>query len=95
MTYRCAFQVVEASDHCCRHFGYVRPSAYMPHLSLLYADITDEEKKRVEERAYALDETISNLDFPIARLALYKSDTQDKSLKSWAKVDEFDLHQIS
>ncbi|CAH9079442.1 unnamed protein product [Cuscuta europaea] len=63
----------------------------MPHVSLLYADITDEEKKSVAERAYALDETIGSLEFPIARLALYKSDTEDKSLESWAKVDECNL----
>ncbi|CAH9114263.1 unnamed protein product [Cuscuta epithymum] len=96
--YQCVFlllhptpEVVETSDHCCSHFGYQRPSAYMPHVSLLYADITDEEKKSVEERAYALDETIGSLEFPIDRLALYKSDTEDKSLKSWVKVDECNL----
>nr|GMD87774.1 cyclic phosphodiesterase-like [Ipomoea batatas] len=92
VTYSCAFQVVETSDHCCKHFGYERPSAYMPHLSLLYADITDEEKKRAQEKAYALDESIGSLRFPITRLLLYKTDTEDKSLKSWEKVDEYNLN---
>ncbi|XP_031122143.1 cyclic phosphodiesterase [Ipomoea triloba] len=98
--YQCVFllldpttQVVETSDHCCKHFGYERPSAaYMPHLSLLYADITDEEKKRAQEKAYALDESIGSLRFPITRLLLYKTDTEDKSLKSWEKVDEYNLN---
>ena len=64
----------------------------MPHLSLLYADLTDEEKKKAQERAYILDETIDNLSFRISRLALYKTDTEDKTLKSWEKVAECDLN---
>lgn len=96
--YQCVFllleatpQVVEASDHCCGHLGYNRPSSYMPHMSLLYADLTDEEKKKAQERANALDESLGNLNFTISRLALYKTDTEDKTLKSWEKVDEYNL----
>lgn len=63
----------------------------MPHLSLLYADLTEEEKKRAQERANALDEGIGSLTFQITRLALYKTDTEDKSLKSWEKVAECKL----
>lgn len=33
VTYSCGFQVVETSDHCCRHFGYERPSGKI-HISL-------------------------------------------------------------
>lgn len=65
--------------------------AYMPHLSLLYGDLTDEEKRSAQERAYALDESIGGLNFQISRLALYKTETEDRSCKSWEKVDEFQL----
>lgn len=65
--------------------------AYMPHLSLLYGDLTDEEKKKAQEKAYILDESIGNLSFRISRLALYKTDTEDKSLKSWEKIEEYSL----
>ncbi|XP_021723514.1 cyclic phosphodiesterase-like [Chenopodium quinoa] len=86
-------QVVETSDHCCGHFGYNRTAPYMPHMSLLYADLTDEEKKIAQERANALDDTLGNLSFKINRLALYKTDTEDKTLKSWEKVMEYDLDE--
>lgn len=65
--------------------------AYMPHLSLLYADLTEEEKKRAQEKANAIDESIGSLTFQITRLALYKTDTEDKTLKSWEKVAEYNL----
>lgn len=66
-------------------------TAYMPHLSILYADLTDKEKKKAQERAIALDESLSGLSFQISRLALYKTDTEDKTLKSWEKMAEFNL----
>lgn len=66
----------------------------MPHMSLLYADLTDEEKKRAQERANALDDSLGNLCFTINRLALYKTDTEDKTLTSWEKVLEFDLEAV-
>ncbi|CDO96902.1 unnamed protein product [Coffea canephora] len=96
--YQCVFlllepspEVVETSYHCCGHFGYLRSTPYMPHLSLLYAATSEEEKKAAQERACALDETIGDLEFEISRLALYKTDTEDKSLKSWEKVAEYHL----
>ncbi|KAL2524294.1 Cyclic phosphodiesterase [Abeliophyllum distichum] len=96
--YQCVFlllhptpEVVQASAHCSNQFGYKSSTPYMPHLSLLYADLTDEEKKEAQEKAYILDESIGSLKFQISRLALYKTDTEDKSLKSWEKVAESDL----
>ncbi|KAK9714493.1 hypothetical protein RND81_06G098600 [Saponaria officinalis] len=96
--YQCVFllldsipQVVAASDHCCGHFGYERPSPYMPHMSLLYADLTEDEKKKAQERANALDDSIGNMSFTVKRIALYKTDTEDKTLKSWEKVAEYEL----
>ncbi|KVH89432.1 2',3'-cyclic-nucleotide 3'-phosphodiesterase [Cynara cardunculus var. scolymus] len=41
--------------------------------------------------ANALDGSVKSLSFPITRLALYKTDTEDKTLKSWQKVTEITL----
>lgn len=84
-------QVVEASAHCSGHFGFKRSTPYMPHLSILYGDLTDEEKKKAQEKANTLDESIAGLSFPVTRLALYKTDTEDITLKSWEKIAECTL----
>ncbi|KAI3495395.1 hypothetical protein L1887_37733 [Cichorium endivia] len=96
--YQCVFlllhpttEVMETGAHCWNHFGYKSSTPYMPHLSILYGDLTDEEKKRAQEKANALDQTVESLSFPIVRLALYKTDTEDKTLKSWKKVTEITL----
>ncbi|KAK9936675.1 hypothetical protein M0R45_013504 [Rubus argutus] len=96
--YQCVFllinptpQVVETSASCCGHFGYNSSTPYMPHLSLLYADLTDEDKKKAQEKTSILDESIAGLSFPVTRLALYKTDTEDKTLKSWEKIAECTL----
>lgn len=60
----------------------------MPHLSLLYGDLSEEDKKKAQEKAKVLDEGLSNLSFTISRLALYKTETEDKTLKSWEKISE-------
>ncbi|XP_076888183.1 cyclic phosphodiesterase-like [Bidens hawaiensis] len=98
--YQCVFlllhktkEVMETGAHCWSHFGFTSPTPYMPHLSILYADLTEEEKKRAQEKANAIDESINSLNFPITRLALYKTDTEDKTLKSWEKVAEVTLQQ--
>ncbi|XP_004293643.1 PREDICTED: cyclic phosphodiesterase-like isoform 2 [Fragaria vesca subsp. vesca] len=85
--YQCVFllinptpQVVEASTSCCGHFGYNNST----HLS-------DEDKKKAQEKANILDESITSLSFAVTRLALYKTDTEDKTLKSWEKIAECTL----
>ncbi|KAG4195765.1 hypothetical protein ERO13_A06G122300v2 [Gossypium hirsutum] len=82
--YQCIFlllhptpEVAETSAHCSSHFGY--------------KSSTQEEKKKAQEKANMLDESISSLSFQISRLALYKTDTEDKTLKSWEKVAECNL----
>ncbi|KAF8391167.1 hypothetical protein HHK36_023468 [Tetracentron sinense] len=85
-------EVMEASAHCTGHFGYNTLTPYMPHLSILYGDLSDEEKKKAQEKTETLDESISSLSFQITRLALYKTDTEDKTLKSWEKVAECHLN---
>ncbi|XP_050105747.1 cyclic phosphodiesterase-like [Malus sylvestris] len=84
-------QVVEASAHCSGHFGFKRSTPYMPHLSILYGDLTDEEKKKAQEKANTLDESIAGLSFPVTRLALFKTDPKDITLKSWEKIAECTL----
>ncbi|GKE99779.1 cyclic phosphodiesterase-like protein, partial [Tanacetum coccineum] len=83
--------VMQTGAHCWSHFGYKSETPYMPHLSILYGYLTEEEKKRAQEKANALDESIKSLSFPITRLGLYKTDPEDKTLKSWEKVSEVTL----
>lgn len=61
-------------------------AAYMPHLSLLYAELDEEGKKKAQEKAYVLDNSLDGLSFRLTRLALCKTDTEDKTLESWEKV---------
>lgn len=63
----------------------------MPHLSLLYGDLKDDDKKKAEEKANILDESINGLSFQVSCLALWKTDTEDISLKSWEKIAECTL----
>ncbi|XP_010439789.1 PREDICTED: cyclic phosphodiesterase-like [Camelina sativa] len=79
-------EVMEAGEHCKKHFNSSTATPYMPHLSLLYADLTEEEKKKAQEKAYTLDSTLDGLSFRLNRLALCKTDTEDKTLESWERV---------
>ncbi|KAK9920080.1 hypothetical protein M0R45_028643 [Rubus argutus] len=63
-----------------------------PHLSLLYGYLTEEERKKAQERVSILDEAINSLSFPVTRLALYKIGYKDTSLRSWEKIAEYPLH---
>lgn len=67
-------------------------AAYIPHISILYGDLTDEEQKKAKEKAQILDDSISSISFQITRLALYKTDPEDKTLKSWEKIAECNLN---
>uniref|UniRef100_A0A803MDW6 Cyclic phosphodiesterase n=1 Tax=Chenopodium quinoa TaxID=63459 RepID=A0A803MDW6_CHEQI len=51
---------------------------------------TDEEKNEVIEEAKTLDDTIDTMSFAIDRLELYIT-PDDKTLKSWIKVEEYEL----
>ncbi|XP_010449444.1 PREDICTED: cyclic phosphodiesterase [Camelina sativa] len=79
-------EVMEAGEHCKNHFKCSTATPYMPHLSLLYAELTEEEKKKAQEKAYTLDNTLDGLSFRLNRLALCKTDTEDKTLESWERV---------
>ncbi|KAJ4980978.1 hypothetical protein NE237_031815 [Protea cynaroides] len=96
--YECVFllfhatpEMISTADHCNGCFGNKSSTPYMPHLSLLYGDLTDEEKKKAQEKAKLLDKSISSLSFKISRLALYKTPSGDSSLKSWEKLVECSL----
>uniref|UniRef100_A0A5B7C2D0 Putative RNA ligase/cyclic nucleotide phosphodiesterase family protein n=1 Tax=Davidia involucrata TaxID=16924 RepID=A0A5B7C2D0_DAVIN len=96
--YQCVFlllhptaEVMEASKHCTGHFGYKNSTLYMPHLSLLYGDLSEEEKKKAQEKAESLDQSINGLNFQITRLALYKTETGDKTCQSWEKMADCNL----
>ncbi|XP_050378510.1 cyclic phosphodiesterase-like [Argentina anserina] len=62
-----------------------------PHLSLFLGYLSEEEKKRAEEKINILDDSITSMSFPITRFALYRIDYKDKTLKSWEKIAEFPL----
>ncbi|XP_058100980.1 cyclic phosphodiesterase-like [Magnolia sinica] len=84
-------EVLETSAHTCGHFAYMRSTPYMPHLSLLYGDLTDEEKEKAVERTKSHDPEICNLSFEVSSLTLYETDTEDITLKSWKKVADCNL----
>ncbi|XP_058202066.1 cyclic phosphodiesterase-like [Rhododendron vialii] len=85
------FKVVEACSHYTGHFGYKSSTPYMPHLSIIYRDLSNEEKKKAQEKANMLDESINSLNFQISSLALYETDIEDMTLKFWKKIVEFNL----
>ncbi|KAL5202961.1 hypothetical protein ABZP36_013913 [Zizania latifolia] len=67
-------EVMKASDHCCGHFGHQRSTPYMPHVSLLYGDLTDEEKEVARKRVEEMDKEICAMQFEISKLALCRTD---------------------
>ncbi|KQK05363.1 cyclic phosphodiesterase [Brachypodium distachyon] len=92
--YQCVYLLLEptpevnqASDHFCAHFGFQRSTPYMPHVSVLYGDLTDEEKESARKKVEEMDNEICGLQFEISELALYRTDTEDKSLESWELVE--------
>ncbi|XP_020581564.1 cyclic phosphodiesterase-like [Phalaenopsis equestris] len=84
-------EVVETSAHCCGHFGYNRSTPYMPHMSLIYGDLSEEKKERARTRAMEIDESICGLGFEVSLLALCKTDTRDRTTESWEIVELCDL----
>ncbi|GAB2299019.1 hypothetical protein Dimus_033094 [Dionaea muscipula] len=79
-------------EHFWNHFDWKPSFAYTPHLSFLYHEtLPQEDRKKAQERALELDETIATLSFPITRVVLYKTDATDLTTKSWKKLVEVDL----
>ena len=46
----------------------------MPHVSLLYGDLTDEEEEEARKKVEELDKDICGLESEISELALYRTD---------------------
>lgn len=63
-------------------------AVYVPHMSILYGDLTEEEKKEALEKASTLDSSLDGLNFRINRVELWITDAD---VRSWVKVDEHDL----
>ncbi|KAM5562665.1 cyclic phosphodiesterase [Rosa sericea] len=82
-------QLKEISRCCSHKWGLRFPG--VPYLSLLYGKLTEEERKKAQDKVSVLDETITSLSFPVTRLALYKINYKDKTLKSWEKIAELPL----
>ncbi|KAL6655955.1 hypothetical protein ACP70R_006781 [Stipagrostis hirtigluma subsp. patula] len=78
-------EVMAASDHCCGHFGYQRPTPYRPHVSLIYRDWTKEEEAEARKKVVELDQDIRDLQFEISELALYT--TGPGGVESWELVE--------
>ncbi|KAK9919986.1 hypothetical protein M0R45_028555 [Rubus argutus] len=82
-------EIWEAARHCSAHFGFY--TEHRPRLSLLFGNLTIEERKKAQEKVSIMDESITSLSFPITRLALYKVNYKDTTLKSWEKIAEYPL----
>lgn len=63
-------------------------TVYVPHISILYGDLAEEEKKKALEKAYTLDSSLDGLNFQINRVALWITDSD---VGSWVKIDEHNL----
>lgn len=66
----------------------------MPHLSLLYGHLSDEEKKKAVEMVEDFDNSLVGLKFQVVELGLYKVGIDDETLKSWEKVATCDLTRL-
>ncbi|KAH0450550.1 hypothetical protein IEQ34_021242 [Dendrobium chrysotoxum] len=65
----------------------------MPHVSLIYGDLSDGEKERARKRAEEIDESLCGLTFEVSSLALCKTDTLDKTTESWEMLELCDLNK--
>ncbi|AEE84109.1 hypothetical protein [Arabidopsis thaliana] len=81
-------EVMNAAGHFMAHFKPFTGKFYVPHMSILYGDLTEREKKKALEKAYTLDSSLDGLNFKINRVALWITDAD---VGSWVKVDEHTL----
>lgn len=69
---------------------------YMPHLSLLYADLSEQEKDEAVKGSIArlFGPGSSKLDAPgftTQAVALWYTPTEDKTLESWCRIADFEI----
>ncbi|CAL9226004.1 unnamed protein product, partial [Arabidopsis halleri] len=67
------------------HFKPFTGKFYVPHMSILYDDLTEGEKKKALEKAYTIDLSLDGLNFQINRWIT------DADVGSWVKFDEHNL----
>ena len=69
----------------------------MPHLSLVYADLSEEVKEAAKTTLRAADighggaRDVVGQKIHVSSLALYRTDPSDKEMKSWELLGEFNL----
>lgn len=67
---------------------------YMPHMSLLYGHLTDEELQLAKAKVEAEHgKLLIGKEYRVSHLTLYLTDTNDESCVTWKKVAEFPLRQ--
>ncbi|KAG2446365.1 hypothetical protein HXX76_000951 [Chlamydomonas incerta] len=103
--YQCVYLSVAKDDGAmaaaatAREVFGITTGPYMPHLSLLYSDIPQEERaKAVEDGIVRLYGESSGYDtllvengYEVDSFAVWYTPVADKSLKSWCLVGEFEL----
>ncbi|EOA18891.1 hypothetical protein CARUB_v10007520mg [Capsella rubella] len=88
LSLRHTMEVMNAAGHFMARFKPVTGKIYVPHISILYGDLTEGEKKKALEEAYTLDPSLDGLNFRINRVALWITDAD---VGSWVKIDEHNL----
>lgn len=69
----------------------VRASDYMPHLSLIYGDLSDSEKAELKDTCRSEYGDLLNVTFTVKALDLYRTNPADLSMASWEKLGTFPL----
>ncbi|KAL4420042.1 hypothetical protein ABPG77_007481 [Micractinium sp. CCAP 211/92] len=79
-------------------YGQDPTGRYMPHLSLLYADISTKERERVaaeeQRRLFGGEQPLlagEELGFDVTSLTVWETEESDKSLNSWRMLAEYEL----
>jgi len=102
--HQCVFILVEKSEILKRYFDETcsmfdrdetGESHYMPHLSLLYSDISEEERATLVEDSWRQmrDQNPENPlpGFESDTIELWYTPVQDKTLKSWKKIAGYSI----
>jgi len=77
----------------CSTFVFVC-AVYMPHLSLIYGDLSDEEKEAVmaEFGAQKWSQLANHsMSFHVSSLALYRTNPRDLTMASWERLGVYPL----
>ncbi|PNW77036.1 hypothetical protein CHLRE_10g419600v5 [Chlamydomonas reinhardtii] len=100
--YQCVYLLVDktegvlAAGAAARKAFGITTGPYMPHLSLLYSDIPQEERAKIveheKERLYDNPATrLLETGFDVDSLAVWYVPEEDKSLAGWCQLAEFPL----